>query len=305
MFQVTTLMPPKGEPMKMKLIENEKKEKVPDYNEDFFKKPAYLTVSGQLNVESYCCSMSNVYTFGPTFRAEKSHTTRHLAEFWMIEPEIAFADLQDDMSLAEDYLKFCVKYALENNLDDIKFCEEKLKKEKQVQFLENIVNSKFAKITYTEVIEILKKAQANGKKFEYNDIKWGMDLQSEHERYVAEEYVKGPFFAYNYPKEIKAFYMRQNDDGKTVTSMDLLVPLVGEVIGGSQREERLDVLEKRMKELKMDLAPYWWYLDLRKYGSIPHAGFGLGFERLIMMVTGIENIRDVIPYFRSYEKADY
>lgn len=381
MFQVTTLLPKPHEKMTQPITD--KTTGLVDYKNDFFGKPSFLTVSGQLAVENYACALSDVYTFGPTFRAEVSHTTRHLAEFWMIEPEICFADIFDDMECAESYLKFCLKYVLDNNADDFAFLEAQIEKG-ITDRLKNVVENDFKKITYTEAIEILKEAVkkdkklfapekvkkekkktdkkkpegGEGKKDEKKDEKkeaadlkdvsdtqntqsnttasqsntlstdsntinihnpteiqvenpnlekkkeevadkrniyWGMDMASEHERYLTETVFKMPTIVYNYPKEIKSFYMRQNEDGKTVAAMDILVPKIGEIIGGSQREERLDVLEKRIAELGMDKKSYWWYLELRKYGSTPHAGFGLGFERLVMMATGLENIRDVIP----------
>lgn len=246
--------------------------------------------------------MTNVYTFGPTFRSEKSHTSRHLSEFWMIEPEMAFAGLEENMAVAEAYTKFCLEYTLKNCGDDIEFFNEKTFKKRfpdqdLKEYLQKIVDSKFARITYTEGIEILEKAIEGGHKFE-NEVKWGIDLNSEHERYLCEQHVKGPLFLYNYPKEVKAFYMRQNEDGKTVQAMDMLVPLIGEVIGGSVREERYDVLDEKIKSHGLDTEPYEFYQDLRKYGTVPHAGFGLGLERLIMLATGIENIRETIPYPR-------
>lgn len=246
--------------------------------------------------------MTNVYTFGPTFRSEKSHTSRHLAEFWMIEPEMAFAGLAENMAVAEAYTKFCIEYTLKNCADDLDFFNEKIFQkrfpEKNLrEYLQEIIDSSFARITYTEGIEILEKAIADGHEFEY-EVKWGIDLQSEHERYICEKHVNGPVFLYNYPAKIKAFYMRENDDGKTVQAMDMLVPLIGEVIGGSVREERYQVLADKIKNHDLDPQPYEFYQDLRKFGTVPHAGFGLGLERLIMLVTGIENIRETIPYPR-------
>jgi len=269
-------------------------------NEDFFGKPANLTVSGQLNGECYAQAFRNIYTFGPTFRAEKSYTPRHAAEFWMIEPEIAFADLEDDMELAEDMLKYVIADVMEKAPEEMAFLNTFVDKG-LIERLTYVVNSKFARVSYTEAIEILEKAD---KKFEY-PVHWGMDIQTEHERYLAEEHFGCPVCVYNYPKEIKAFYMRQNDDGKTVAAVDVLVPGIGELIGGSQREERLDVLEKRIEELGLDKESYWWYLELRKYGTTPHAGFGLGFERLIMYLTGISNIRDVLPFPRTTGSAEF
>lgn len=285
MFQVTTLdlkNPPK-------LANGEI-----DYSKDFFGKEARLTVSGQLNGEMYACALGDIYTFGPTFRAENSNTQRHAAEFWMIEPEMAFADIHDDMDLAEDMVRYLVKDIMENCADDIelfnKFVDPTLK-----DTLQNIVDNGFARITYTEAIDIMQKS---GKKFEYTP-EYGIDLQTEHERFLAEEHFKRPVIVRDYPKEIKAFYMRLNDDGKTVAAMDVLVPRIGELIGGSQREERYDLLKQRIVDGGMDLQNYEWYLDSRKYGTVPHAGFGLGFERMMMLVTGIANIRDTIPFPRT------
>ena len=290
MFRVTTLD-----------MENiPKKDGEVDYSEDFFNKSANLTVSGQLSAETYAMAFRNVYTFGPTFRAENSNTTRHAAEFWMIEPEIAFADLNDDMQLAEDMLKFVINYVLENAAEEIAFFNAFFDKG-LIDRLQGVVNADFGRVTYTEAIEILKKNNCN---FEY-PVEWGSDLQTEHERYLTETVFKRPVFVTDYPKEIKAFYMRLNDDGKTVAAMDCLVPGIGEIIGGSQREERYDVLCERMKEMGLDEKDYWWYLDLRKYGGTKHAGFGLGFERAIMYLTGIQNIRDVIPYPRTVGNAEF
>ena len=271
-----------------------------DYAQDFFGKSANLTVSGQLNAETYAMAFRNIYTFGPTFRAENSNTTRHAAEFWMIEPEIAFADLNDDMELAESMLKFVIKYVLENAPEEMEFLN-KFVDNGLIERLNFVANSDFGRVTYTEAIEILKK---NNENFDY-PVEWGSDLQTEHERYLTEEVFKKPVFVTDYPKEIKAFYMRLNDDGKTVAAMDCLVPGIGEIIGGSQREERLDVLCARMKELGLDEKDYWWYLDLRKYGGTRHAGFGLGFERAIMYLTGMSNIRDVLPFPRTVGNADF
>ncbi|MFZ5445966.1 MAG: asparagine--tRNA ligase [Myxococcota bacterium] len=264
-----------------------------DFSKDFFGKEAYLTVSGQLNVEAFCLAMSKVYTFGPTFRAENSNTTRHLAEFWMIEPEIAFANLNDDANLAERFLKYVFKAILTERMDDMKFFEERVQKG-VIERLEKFITSSFERIDYTDAIEILKKAK---KKFEYAP-EWGKDLQTEHERYLTEEHVGRPVVVMNYPEQIKAFYMRMNDDGRTVAAMDVLAPGIGEIIGGSQREERLDLLDARMKKMGLEPSHYWWYRDLRRYGSVPHAGFGLGFERLIVYLCGLSNIRDAIPYPR-------
>uniref|UniRef100_UPI002897469E asparagine--tRNA ligase n=1 Tax=Proteiniclasticum sp. TaxID=2053595 RepID=UPI002897469E len=270
-----------------------------DYTEDFFGKMANLTVSGQLNAEAYAMAFKDVYTFGPTFRAENSNTARHAAEFWMIEPEIAFADLKDNMKLAEDMLKYVISYVMEEAPEEMAFFNQFVDKT-LLERLNFIVNSEFKRVTYTEAVELLEKS---GKKFEY-PVKWGSDLQTEHERYLTEEIFKMPIFVTDYPKEIKAFYMRQNEDGKTVAAMDCLVPGVGEIIGGSQREERLDVLVERIKELGLHEEDYWWYLELRKYGGTKHAGYGLGFERLIMYITGMTNIRDVIPFPRTTGNAE-
>ena len=264
------------------------------YEEDFFGKHAALTVSGQLHVEAFAMAFRDVYTFGPTFRAENSNTKTHAAEFWMIEPEIAFADLEDDMELIEDMVKYCIDYVFENAPEEMNFFNTMIDKG-LIEKLKKVRNSEFRRMTYTEAIDILLKAPV---KFE-NKVEWGIDLNSEHERYICEKVVDGPVFLTDYPKDIKAFYMRQNDDGKTVAACDLLVPTVGELVGGSQREERLDLLEKRMDELGMDKSTLDWYLDLRRYGGCKHAGFGLGFERMIMYLTGMENIRDVLPYPRT------
>jgi len=388
MFQVTTLLPPPKQKCDLKLT----KEGLVDYKNDFFSKATYLTVSGQLEVENYACAMCDVYTFGPTFRAEVSHTSRHLAEFWMIEPEMCFADLFDDIECGENYLKFCLKYVLENNQSDLEFLEKSIEKG-LIERLKNVVENEFKRLPYTEAIEILKEAVKKDKKLfiekkeltpeekeklaqekkakaeakkkakeekkkakqakkegekeeekkeeekkeepkkeeekkeepkkeepkqeepkkeentkkedENRNIYWGMDLASVHERYLTEQVFKKPVILYNYPKEIKSFYMKQNPDGKTVAAADILVPKIGEIIGGSQREESYEKLLERMKELNMDIDSYKWYLDLRKFGSVPHSGFGLGFERLVMMATGIENIRDVIPYPRFPGHADF
>ncbi|TDT51889.1 asparagine--tRNA ligase [Fonticella tunisiensis] len=271
-----------------------------DFSQDFFEKETNLTVSGQLEAETFALAFRNVYTFGPTFRAEKSNTARHAAEFWMIEPEVAFADLEDNMRLAEDMVKYIITYVMENAPEEMEFFN-KFIDTGLFDRLNNIVNSDFERITYTEAVDILKKS---GEKFEY-PVEWGMDLQTEHERYITEKVFKKPVFVINYPKDIKAFYMRLNDDGKTVAAMDLLVPGVGEIIGGSQREERLDVLEKRMEELGLKKEDYWWYLELRKYGGTKHSGYGLGFERMIMYLTGMSNIRDVIPFPRTTGNAEF
>lgn len=271
-----------------------------DFSQDFFGKETHLTVSGQLNAEAYCLAMSKVYTFGPTFRAENSNTSRHLAEFWMIEPEIAFADLNDDALLAEEYLKSIYATLLEERADDMEFFAKRVNKE-AITRLEAFINSSFERIDYTEAVDILKRSK---KKFEF-PVEWGLDLQSEHERYLCEEHVKRPVVVTNYPKEIKAFYMRLNDDGKTVAAMDVLAPGIGEIIGGSQREERLDVFDARLAELDLDVNDYGWYRDLRRYGTVPHAGFGLGFERAICYATGVENIREVIAFPRSKRHAEF
>jgi asparaginyl-tRNA synthetase len=271
-----------------------------DYSEDFFGKETYLTVSGQLNVETYCTAMSKVYTFGPTFRAENSNTSRHLAEFWMIEPEVAFAELKDVAQLAEDMLKYVCKAVLEELPDDMAFFAQRIKKD-AVERLEKLVSSDFVRMDYTDAIEILQNC---GKKFEF-PVEWGIDLSSEHERYLAEEHVGAPIIMQNYPKDIKAFYMRINDDGKTVAAMDVLAPGIGEIIGGSQREERLDVFDARLEEMGLSKEDYAWYRDLRRYGTVPHSGFGLGFERLVAYVTGMQNVRDVIPFPRTPGNASF
>lgn len=271
-----------------------------DFSKDFFGRETFLTVSGQLNVEAYCLALSKVYTFGPTFRAENSNTSRHLAEFWMIEPEIAFADLSDDAALAESLLKYVLAVVLNERADDMAFFDERIEKG-VVTKLQGIVDSEFVRMDYTEAISILERCKHT---FEY-PVKWGIDLQSEHERYLAEKHVGKPMILMNYPKEIKAFYMRLNDDGKTVAAMDVLAPGIGEIIGGSQREERLEVLDQRMEACGLDKAHYSWYRDLRRYGSVPHAGFGLGFERTVSYITGLNNVRDVIPYPRTPGNAHY
>ncbi|TCO69693.1 asparagine--tRNA ligase [Marinisporobacter balticus] len=271
-----------------------------DFKEDFFGKETNLTVSGQLAAEAYALAFRNVYTFGPTFRAENSNTARHAAEFWMIEPEIAFAELEDNMQLAEDMIKYVINYVLEHAPEEMAFFNQFIDKG-VLERLENIVSANFGRITYTDAVEILKKANV---KFEY-PVEWGCDLQTEHERYLTEKVLKKPVFVTDYPKGIKAFYMRINEDDKTVAAMDLLVPGVGEIIGGSQREERLDVLEKRIEEMGLNKEDYWWYLELRKYGGTKHAGFGLGFERLIMYMTGMSNIRDVIAFPRTTKSAEF
>ncbi len=291
MFRVTTINPenpPRDENGKV------------DYSKDFFGKPANLTVSGQLSGETYAMAFGKIYTFGPTFRAENSNTARHAAEFWMIEPEIAFADLDDDMALAWDMIKHIINHVMTSCRAEIEFFNKFVDKT-LLERLEFLKNADYAKVTYTEAVDILLKS---GKEFKY-PVYWGADLQTEHERYLTEEVYKKPIFVTDYPKEIKAFYMRLNDDGKTVAAMDLLVPGVGEIIGGSQREERLDVLTARMKELGLKEEDYWWYINLRRYGGTKHAGFGLGFERIIMYLTGVSNIRDVIPYPRTVGNAEF
>ncbi len=289
-----------------------------NFKEDFFGKATNLTVSGQLEAELAAMALVDVYTFGPTFRAENSNTARHLAEFWMIEPEMAFSDLEDDMNLAEEFIKYLINYALNNNGEDLDFLatrlveEEKQKPQNQrsemglIEKLEFVINNDFERLTYTEAIEILKNSTSNKKKkFQYIVDQWGIDLQSEHERYLVEKHFKKPVILINYPKEIKAFYMRQNDDGKTVAAMDILAPGIGEIVGGSQREERLNVLEKRMREMNIPVEEMNWYLDTRRFGTVPHAGFGLGFERMIQFVTGMTNIRDVIPFPRFPKNAEF
>ena len=271
-----------------------------DWHQDFFGKEAYLTVSGQLNVEGYCLALSKVYTFGPTFRAENSNTARHLAEFWMIEPEIAFANLSDNATLAEDFLKYVFKAVLDERMDDMKFFAERQEKT-AISRLEALVQAPFERIDYTEAVEILRNS---GETFEY-PVAWGSDLQTEHERYLTEKHVGRPVVVMNYPERIKAFYMRLNDDGKTVAAMDVLAPGIGEIIGGSQREERLDYLDRRMAQFGLDLQHYQWYRDFRRYGTVPHAGFGLGFERLVVYTCGLSNIRDAIPYPRVPGSAEF
>lgn len=291
MFRVTTL-----DPVNPPLTPEGKV----DYSKDFFGKSSNLTVSGQLNGEAYAMAFRNIYTFGPTFRAENSNTARHAAEFWMIEPEIAFSDLSDNMALAEDMLKYVITYILENAPEEMEFFNSFIDKT-LLERLNFLVDSEFTKVTYTEAVELLQKS---GKQFDYK-VEWGTDLQTEHERYLTEEIFKRPVFVTDYPKDIKAFYMRLNDDGKTVAAMDCLVPGVGEIIGGSQREERLDMLLKRMEEMDLNQEDYWWYLELRKFGGTKHAGFGLGFERLIMYITGMTNIRDVIPFPRTPNNSEF
>lgn len=289
-----------------------------DYKQDFFGKPANLTVSGQLEGELAAMAFSDIYTFGPTFRAENSNTARHLAEFWMIEPEMAFYDLNDNMDLAEEMLKYVIKYALEHNLEDIEFLSQRLLEEEkqkpqtersELSLLDKLkfcLENNFERVTYSEAIDILRESNHNKKKkFQYLVNEWGVDLQSEHERYLVEKHFKKPVILTDYPKNIKAFYMRQNDDGKTVRAMDILFPGIGEIVGGSQREERLELLEKRMKEMNIPAEELWWYLDTRRFGSCPHAGFGLGFERLVLFVTGMTNIRDVIAFPRTPKSCEF
>jgi asparaginyl-tRNA synthetase len=271
-----------------------------DFAQDFFGRPAYLTVSGQLNVEGYCLALSRVYTFGPTFRAENSNTSRHLSEFWMVEPEIAFADLTANADLAEDFLRYIFRAVLEERADDMAFFAERIDRQ-AVARLEDFVKSSFVRMEYTEAVQIL---QRSGRAFEF-PVEWGVALQAEHERYLCEEHAKRPVVVLNYPKDIKAFYMRVNDDGRTVAAMDVLAPGIGEIIGGSQREERLEVLDQRIVGMGLDPAIYWWYRDLRRYGTVPHAGFGLGFDRAVVYATGMANIRDVIPYPRTPGSADF
>lgn len=288
-----------------------------NYKEDFFGKSTHLTVSGQLEGELAATAFGDIYTFGPTFRAENSNTTRHLAEFWMIEPEMAFYDIEDNMNLAENFIKYIIRYAMEHNMDDIVFLSQRLVDEESqlpadkrseftlLQKLQFVVDNAFERITYTEAIDILLASPAyKKKKFTY-DIAWGIDLQSEHERYLVEKHFKKPVIVYNYPKDIKAFYMRQNADGKTVAAMDILAPGIGEIVGGSQREERLDKLEQRMNEMHIPIDELWWYLDTRRFGTVPHSGFGLGFERIVQFVSGMNNIRDVIAFPRTPKNAEF
>ncbi|SKC47319.1 asparaginyl-tRNA synthetase [[Eubacterium] yurii] len=291
MFQVTTL--------DMNNLPKSSEGKV-DYKEDFFDKETHLTVSGQLEAEIFAMAFKNVYTFGPTFRAENSNTARHAAEFWMIEPEMAFATLKENMDVAEEMVKFIIRYCLENAKEEMEFFNNFVDKA-LFERLNNILENKFERITYTKAVELL---QNSGQKFEYK-VEWGIDLQTEHERYLTEQIFKKPVFVTDYPEKIKAFYMRSNDDGKTVAAMDLLVPGVGEIIGGSQREERLDILEKKIKDNNLDRNAYWWYLELRKYGGVKHSGYGLGFERMIMYLTGMQNIRDVIAFPRTVGTAEF
>ena len=274
-----------------------------DFAQDFFGRESHLTVSGQLNVETWCSALSKVYTFGPTFRAENSNTSRHLAEFWMVEPEIAFADLADDADLAEAMLKYLFRALLDERGDDMRFFQQRID-EGCIDRLEKFVDSSFERMEYTEAIRKLEEAVADGRSFDF-PVSWGIDLQSEHERYLTEELVGRPVVVMNYPKDIKAFYMRMNDDGRTVAAMDVLAPGIGEIIGGSQREERLEVLDARLEEMELDKDDYWWYRDLRRYGTVPHAGFGLGFERTILYATGMANVRDVIPFPRTPNSAEF
>jgi asparaginyl-tRNA synthetase len=289
-----------------------------NFKEDFFGRPTNLTVSGQLEGELAATAFGEIYTFGPTFRAENSNTPRHLAEFWMIEPEMAFYDLEDNMNLAEEFIKYIIRYVMENNREDLEFLAQRLgEEEKQlpqdkrsemglIEKLEFVLNNNFERVTYTEAIEILRESNHNKKKkFQFPVTGWGMDLQSEHERYLVEKHFRKPVILSDYPKEIKAFYMRQNDDGKTVAAMDILAPGIGEIVGGSQREERQDKLEQRMKEMHIPIKEMWWYLDTRRYGTVPHAGFGLGFERMVQFVTGMSNIRDVIAFPRTPGNAEF
>ena len=309
MFRVTTLPfenPPKNEDGSI------------NFKEDFFGRNTNLTVSGQLEGELAATAFGDIYTFGPTFRAENSNTARHLAEFWMIEPEMAFCDLEDNANLAEEFIKYIIKYAMDNNREDLEFLAQRLADEEKqlpqdkrsemglIDKLEFVLNNNFERLTYAEAIDILKESNHNKKKkFQYPVTGWGMDLQSEHERYLVEKHFKKPVILTNYPKEIKAFYMRQNDDGKTVAAMDILAPGIGEIVGGSQREERLDKLEQRMKEMNVPADQLWWYLDTRRFGTVPHAGFGLGFERMVQFVTGMNNIRDVIAFPRTPKSAEF
>ena len=288
-----------------------------NFKEDFFGRSTNLTVSGQLEGELAATAFGDIYTFGPTFRAENSNTPRHLAEFWMIEPEMAFYDLEDNMNLAEEFIKYIIRHAMENNREDLEFLAQRLADEEKqkpqaersdmglMEKLEFVINNKFERITYTEAIDILLQSPAyKKKKFQY-DVKWGIDMQSEHERYLVEKHFKKPVIVTGYPKDIKAFYMRQNDDGKTVAAMDILAPGIGEIVGGSQREERLEILTQRMKEMHVPVEELWWYLDTRRFGSVPHAGFGLGFERIVQFVTGMSNIRDVIAFPRTPKSAEF
>jgi asparaginyl-tRNA synthetase len=313
MFRVTTLPFDEG---KNKTPRND--DGSINFKEDFFGRPTNLTVSGQLEGELVATAFGEIYTFGPTFRAENSNTPRHLAEFWMIEPEMAFYDLEDNMNLAEEFIKYIINHVMDNNREDLEFLAQRLADEEKqlpqdkrsemglIEKLEFVLNNNFERITYTEAIDILKESNHNKKKkFQFPITGWGMDLQSEHERYLVEKHFKKPVILSNYPKEIKAFYMRQNEDGKTVAAMDILAPGIGEIVGGSQREERLDKLEQRMKEMHIPIEEMWWYLDTRRFGTVPHAGFGLGFERMVQFVTGMSNIRDVIAFPRTPGNAEF
>jgi asparaginyl-tRNA synthetase len=313
MFRVTTLP---FDTEKEKTPRNE--DGTVNFKEDFFGKATNLTVSGQLEGELGATAFGDIYTFGPTFRAENSNTTRHLAEFWMIEPEMAFYDLEDNMNLAEEFIKYIIRYAMDNNPEDLEFLAQRLAEEEKllpqdkrsemglIEKLEFVLNNSFERITYEEALNILRESNHNKKKkFQYPVTGWGMDLQSEHERYLVEKHFKKPVILSNYPKEIKAFYMRQNDDGKTVAAMDILAPGIGEIVGGSQREERLEKLQQRMSEMHIPADELWWYLDTRKFGTVPHAGFGLGFERMVLFVTGMTNIRDVIAFPRTPKSAEF
>ena len=294
MFQVTT--------KNLYELKRDEEGKI-DYSDDFFGKPTSLTVSGQLEGELGATALGAIYTFGPTFRAENSNTPRHLAEFWMIEPEVAFYDINDNMDLAEEFIKYCVQWALDNCQDDLQFLN-KMIDNTLLERLNFVVNHNFVRLTYTEGIKILQEAAQNGKKFEF-PVYWGVDLASEHERYLVEEHFKKPVILTDYPKEIKAFYMKLNEDGKTVRAMDVLFPQIGEIIGGSEREENYEKLMNRIQELNIPMKDMWWYLDTRRFGSCPHSGFGLGFERLILFVTGMQNIRDVIPFPRTPKSAEF
>ncbi|MDY6970312.1 MAG: asparagine--tRNA ligase, partial [Spirochaetota bacterium] len=289
-FNVSTL-----DPLQLPISENK-----PDYTKDFFGKKVGLTVSGQLEGETIACALGNIYTFGPTFRAENSNTSRHLSEFWMVEPEMAFSTLADNMKLAEDFIKYIFKYCLDNCQEDMDFFDLRIQKG-IISMLDSIIKSDFEVITYTHAIELIKKS---GTKFEF-PVEWGLDLQSEHEKYITEVIFKRPVIVIDYPSDIKAFYMKENDDGKTVKAMDVLVPKIGEIIGGSEREDRYDVILERMKKAGLSAEDYWWYLDIRKFGSVPHSGFGLGFERTVQFITGMQNIRDVIPFPRTPKNADF
>jgi asparaginyl-tRNA synthetase len=290
MFKVTTL----------DLEKLPKKNGKIDFSQDFFGKQSYLTVSGQLEGELFATALGDIYTFGPTFRAENSNTARHASEFWMIEPEMAFYELEDNMQLAEDFIKYLIKFLFDNYMDDMEYCDKNIEPG-LIERLKQVMDSKFVRLDYTDAIDILMKS---GKKFEF-PVKWGIDMQAEHERYLTEQHFKGPVIVINYPKEIKAFYMKMNPDGKTVRAMDVLVPGVGEIIGGSQREDNHDKLVARIKEMDMKPEDYWWYLNIRKWGSVPHSGFGLGFERALMYLTGMKNIRDVVPFARTPKNAEF